>query len=177
MASAGRGSGRVAKSAIDWIAFRERVPPRQQEYYRAFRARNEAYVMKVHMYPESLPKIDFAYYKSKLPKPAMADEFQKAYESMNVPYPIDSADTLREIEDQQEAGEKASKAFIARRQDEINDAKLLLSKIDSLPKPEEMTLEMFAYYFPDKALDPINRPTFWPHVPSMQPGHKDNKLL
>nr|KAG5685567.1 hypothetical protein BaRGS_010281 [Batillaria attramentaria]KAG5704932.1 hypothetical protein BaRGS_003915 [Batillaria attramentaria] len=103
------------------------------------------------MYPESLPKIDFAYYKSKLPKPAMADEFQKA--------------------------EKASKAFIARRQDEINDAKLLLSKIDSLPKPEEMTLEMFAYYFPDKALDPINRPTFWPHVPSMQPGHKDNKLL
>ena len=52
-----------------------------------------------------------------------------------------------------------------------------LSKIDSLPKPEEMTMEMYAYYFPDLALDPVKRPTFWPHIPSMQPGHKDNHAL
>jgi hypothetical protein len=49
-----------------------------------------------------------------------------------------------------------------------------LSKIDSLPKPEEMTYEMYAYYFPNHCIDPVKRPSFWPHVPFMQPGHKDN---
>lgn len=51
-----------------------------------------------------------------------------------------------------------------------------LSKIDSLPKPDEMTMEMYAYYFPEKAINP-QRPTFWPHIPKMQPGHPDSHLI
>lgn len=168
---------RVARSAVDWAAFKDRVPPKQQDLYRAFKAKNEHFVSKVHQYPESLPKIDFAYYKAKLPVPALADQFQKAYESMNVPFPEDKSNMLKEIDEQQKQADAASKKYIADRQAAISEAKLLLSKIDSLPKPEEMTLEMYAYYFPDIALDPVNRPSFWPHIPSMQPGHKDNHLL
>ena len=52
-----------------------------------------------------------------------------------------------------------------------------LSKIESLPKPEEMTMEMYAYYFPKLALDPVQRPTFWPHMPYIQPDHKDSHLI
>ncbi|KAK7112680.1 ATP synthase subunit d, mitochondrial-like [Littorina saxatilis] len=164
---------RIAKSAVDWVAFKERVPARQQEFYRAFKHRNDLFVNKVHQYPAELPKIDFAVYKARLPNPALADEFQKAYEGLNIPYPADKSSAVKQIEDEEKSAGALSKAYIAERQAEISDAKLLLSKIDSLPKPEEMTMEMYAYYFPDLAIDPVKRPTFWPHIPNIQPGHKD----
>ena len=34
--------------------------------------------LRVHQFPEELPKIDFAFYKARLPNPALADQFQKA---------------------------------------------------------------------------------------------------
>lgn len=34
-----------------------------------------------------------------------------------------------------------------------------------------MTMEMFYDLFPKDALDPVNRPTFWPHTPEEQPGY------
>jgi len=166
---------RIARSAVDWTAFKERVPPKQQEFFRAFKAKSDIFVNKVHMNPEELPKIDFAFYKARLPNPALADKFQAAYDGVKVPYPTDKSNMVAEIEKDQKQATEMSKAFVAERQEEITDAKTLLSKIDSLPKPEEMTMEMYAYYFPDKALDPVNKPTFWPHLPYLQPGHKDYK--
>ncbi|XP_076437294.1 ATP synthase subunit d, mitochondrial-like [Babylonia areolata] len=165
---------RIARSAVDWAAFKERVPPKQQEFYRAFKAKNDTFVNKVHQYPENLPKIDFAFYKARLPNPALADQFQTAYEGISVPYPADKSNMLNDIKADQKAAGDLSKAYIAERQEEINDANLLLSKIDKLPKPNEMTMEMYAYYFPNLAMDPVNRPSFWPHTPNMQPGNKDN---
>merc|ERR1712136_127526 len=152
---------RIAKSAVDWAAFK---------------AKNDQFINKVHQYPAELPKIDFAYYKARLPNPALADQFQKAYESVSVPYPTDKSNMLKDIEADEKAAGELSKAYVAEQQELINDAKLLLSKIDSLPKPEDMTLEMYSYYFPDQAINPA-KPTFWPHIPSMQPGHKDNHSI
>ncbi|KAL8561635.1 hypothetical protein ACOMHN_001367 [Nucella lapillus] len=164
---------RIARSAVDWAAFKERVPLRQQEFYRAFKAKNDNFINKVHQFPEELPKIDFAFYKARLPNPALADQFQKAYEAVTVSFPTDKSNMLKTIDEEEKAATAMSKAYVAERQEEINDAKLLLSKIDSLPKADHMTLEMYAYYFPNMAIDPVNRPSFWPHIPSMQPGHKD----
>merc|ERR1712154_44657 len=168
---------RVAKSAVDWAAFKARVPDKQQEFFRAFKAKNDTFVNKVHNFPGELPKIDFAAYKARLPNPALADQFQKAYENVKIPYPVDKADTVAKIEADEKAAGEQSKAYIAERQGEIDDAKLLLSKIDGLPKSEEMTMEMYATYFPDLAIDPVKRPTFWPHTPAIQPGHKDSTLI
>lgn len=39
----------------------------------------------------------------------------------------------------------------------------------------EMTMEDFAYYYPDVALDAINKPTYWPHDDESQPGPDDEK--
>ena len=46
MAAGGSGLRRVAKSAIDWAAFAERVPPNQIDAFRAFKARSEMFVSK-----------------------------------------------------------------------------------------------------------------------------------
>ena len=37
---------RVMKSAVDWIAFAERVPPNQVECFRAFKQKSEFFVSK-----------------------------------------------------------------------------------------------------------------------------------
>jgi ATP synthase D chain, mitochondrial (ATP5H) len=46
---------------------------------------------------------------------------------------------------------------------------LQLDKIKSLPPVEEMTEEMYTDYFPQYALKPAERPTFFPHTKSYQP--------
>lgn len=38
-----------------------------------------------------------------------------------------------------------------------------------------MTLEDFKDAHPDLALDPLNRPTIFPHFPEYQPGPDDDK--
>jgi len=39
-------SRRIAKSAVDWAAFAERVPVNQREAFRAFKAHSESFVAK-----------------------------------------------------------------------------------------------------------------------------------
>lgn len=34
-----------------------------------------------------------------------------------------------------------------------------------------MTMDMFYDIYPKDALDPVNKPTFWPHNPEEQPGY------
>jgi F-type H+-transporting ATPase subunit d len=40
--------------------------------------------------PETAPKIDWAYYRGRIPVQGMVDDFRKKYESLNIPYPIDN---------------------------------------------------------------------------------------
>ena len=51
--------------------------------------------------PEVPPKIDWTYYKAKVPVPGMVDTFQKAYESMQIPYPQDTATPLIDAQDKE----------------------------------------------------------------------------
>lgn len=44
-----------------------------------------------------------------------------------------------------------------------------LSKLGSIPPLEEMTLEMYTQYFPEKVPNP-DKPTFFPHDKASQPG-------
>lgn len=40
--------------------------------------------------PETSPKIDWDYYKARVPVQGMVDDFRKKYESVNIPYPTDN---------------------------------------------------------------------------------------
>lgn len=37
---------RITKSAIDWVAFAERVPENQKTFFQAFKAKSDAYLRK-----------------------------------------------------------------------------------------------------------------------------------
>lgn len=65
------------------------------------------------------------------------------------------------------------KAFVAASQGKIKEYEARIAKWDDVLPYEEMTLEDYKNAFPDQALDPLNRPTLWPHTPDQQPGYKN----
>lgn len=46
-----------------------------------------------------------------------------------------------------------------------------LARVNALPKLDEMTMEMYYDMYPKDALDPVKRPTFWPHTADEQEGY------
>ncbi|KAL5019258.1 hypothetical protein ScPMuIL_004980 [Solemya velum] len=162
---------RIAKTAVDWAAFAERVPANQKELFRAFKGRNDTLMNRVHQFPENLPKIDFSFYRSRLANTSMVDQFEKSYGSVTVAYPADKEKMLAKIENDENQASKETEQYVKELKANIQEANNMIAKIDSLPKPEDMNMEMHSYYFPQVALDPVNKPTLWPHTPNMQPGN------
>lgn len=50
-----------------------------------------------------------------------------------------------------------------------------MSHLASLIPYDQMTMEDYRDAFPEDAIDPINKPTYWPHEPEDVPGHVDPK--
>lgn len=47
-----------------------------------------------------------------------------------------------------------------------------VTRIKALPAFDQMTMETFYDMYPGVAIDPVNRPTFWPHDAEEQPGYR-----
>lgn len=160
---------RVASSAVKWSELADRVPGKQKEVFRAFKAKSDAYISRIQNLPEELPKIDFAFYKSRLSAPALATEFEKMYASLSVPYPKDSANVIKHIEEEEKVALETKNTYVATQKAKIKDNQNVINKLDSIPPPNQMTMQMYAYYFPDEGFDPVKRPTFFPHTDEFQP--------
>lgn len=166
----GRMAKRITQSNINWSALGERVPVAQKNHFLAFKSRSDKYLRAMMANPEQPPKIDWAAYKSKIPIPGLVESFQKSYESLKVPYPADTlsseVDKLRtQVSNDIAKFKKESDARIAAHKSEAE-------RIKSLLPYAQMTMEDFRDAHPDQALDPLNRPTFWPHDDDIQPWSK-----
>lgn len=160
---------RISQSSINWSALAERVPPTQKNNFIAFKARSDKYLRSVLANPDQSPKIDWAYYKNRVAVPGLVDSFQKSYEALKVPYPADNL--TAQVEAQRKEILSDIEAFKRESEQRIAEHKKELERIKSLLPYDQMTLEDFKDAHPDLALDPINKPTFWPHLPEDQPGY------
>lgn len=166
---------RIAKSVIDWAALAERVPPDQKAQFAAFKTKSDVYLRAVLANPETPPKIDWEHYKKVVPVAGLVDNFQKQYDALKVPYPKDTMSAeleaqVKQMKAEVESFKKASQERISNHQREIERVKALLPY-------NQMTLEDYRESYPDLALDPINRPTFWPHTPEEQIGFEEKENM
>lgn len=162
-------SKRIASSAVNWSAIAERVHPSQRISFNNFKNKSDKYLRSVQANPEQSPKIDWAFYKSKVAVPGLVDTFQKNFDAIKVPYPTDTLSASVQQQASQVASEieqfkAASKARIAENQAAIEHLKGLLPF-------DQMTMEDYREAYPDLALDTENRPTFWPHTAEEQPEY------
>merc|ERR1712241_624554 len=78
---------RVTSTAVDWVKFADKIPAAQQTAFAAFKNKHSEYLKAVNALPEAAPKIDFAAYANKIAVSGLVEEFQKKYESLEIPYP------------------------------------------------------------------------------------------
>ncbi|KOB76246.1 H+ transporting ATP synthase subunit d [Operophtera brumata] len=162
---------RISQSSVNWASLAERVPAEQKTNLAAFKIKSDSYLRRVLANPPEVPKINWAQYKNTIPVAGMVDNFQKQFEALTIPYP---ADTLTakvdaqwaEIKKSIEAFVNESNASIATYQKQISETKALLPF-------DQMTMEDVRDSYPELALDPLNKPTFWPHTPDEQEGYVD----
>ncbi|XP_050301499.1 ATP synthase subunit d, mitochondrial [Anthonomus grandis grandis] len=162
---------RIAQSAVNWAAIAERVPEHQRQHFLAFKSRSDLYLRRAMSLPEKPPAINWDFYKQKVPVAGMVDEFKNKYSALNIPFPPDN------VSGQIDAQEKAIKAdiekFKAESNARIENYKKELAHIAGLLPYDQMTMEDYRDAYPAEALDPINKPTFWPHTPEEQVDYVD----
>ncbi|XP_038206889.1 ATP synthase subunit d, mitochondrial-like [Zerene cesonia] len=164
---------RLTKPTINWKEFDKLVPPDQRTNFLAFKAKSDNYLRRVQANPAELPKIDWKKYEAMVPVAGLVEKFKKDYEGLKVPYPVDNLTAT--IDEQWKTLQPEIKAYCDNAQKEIEIATKELEKIKSLPKFEDITMEMFYDLYPNEALDPVKRPTFWPHDEESQLGYEEKK--
>ncbi|OWR43063.1 H+ transporting ATP synthase subunit d [Danaus plexippus plexippus] len=161
---------RFTKPTINWVEFEKRVPPEQKAKFLAFKAKADVYLRRVQANPPEPPKIDWDMYQKIVPVSGLVDNFKTAYQQLKIPYPADCLST--KVDEQWKTLEPEIKKYCDEMQKDIDVAKKELNRLNALPKVEDITLEMYYDLYPNDALDPINRPTMWPHTPEEQLDYK-----
>ncbi|CAF4926950.1 unnamed protein product [Pieris macdunnoughi] len=162
---------RITQSSVNWAAIAERVPPNQKVNLSAFKMKSDSYLRRVLANPPEPPKINWSQYKAAITVPGMVDNFQKQYEALKIPYPADTYTS--QIDSQWAEIQKDIAAFISQSNANIAKYEKEIAETKALLPFDQMTMEDFRDSYPELALDPINKPTFWPHEPEDQIDYVD----
>jgi F-type H+-transporting ATPase subunit d len=101
----------------------------------------------------------------------MVDNFQKQYEAVKIPYPADNLSS--KVEEQKKQVLAEIEKFKAESNSRISTHEKAIAHLQSILPYEQMTMEDFADAHPEQAIDPLNRPTFWPHDEKEQEPRKE----
>ncbi|XP_038632289.1 ATP synthase subunit d, mitochondrial [Scyliorhinus canicula] len=153
---------RVAMKAVDWLAFGERVPPNQKAMFNALKTRSDALSSRLTSLPEKSPAIDWSYYRKVVMKAGMVDEFEKKYEALKIPEPVDTQ--KEKINAQEQETDKSAQSYILASKERISKYEKELAKFKSMVPFDQMTIEDLNDVFPETKLDKEKYP-FWPHKP------------
>ncbi|XP_038063868.1 ATP synthase subunit d, mitochondrial-like [Patiria miniata] len=153
---------RVGQKAIDWAAFAERVPPNQKSQFNALKSKADALTSRLMSMPEQPKAIDWAHYKKAVPVAGLVDKFQKQFDEVKVPYPLDTASA--KIEQQSKEMDTMSADFKKGSEQRIGQYEKEILKFKTMIPFEEMTVEEQEEYFPQMEERKKKYP-WWPHYP------------
>ncbi|XP_060079630.1 ATP synthase subunit d, mitochondrial-like [Ylistrum balloti] len=158
-------SKRLATSAVNWKALGERVSEANLANFKKFKLLSDTYAGKVSQLPETLPKIDFARYKSLGAPAAVVDSIEKTYGSAKVSYPVDANNSVAKIGKELDEMKVNRTAYVAEQNKTIQDLREMIDVCKkAFPPKDEWTIQLYTAYFPDCVPDPELRPTIFPHT-------------
>lgn len=153
---------RLATTALDWGVVAAKIPAENRAAFGALKMKVDKHMRNVNTLPESLGKIDFAVYKSKITIPGMVDTFEKSYGSLSIPYPGDQG-KLAEIDAQAVTQKARYQEFVGQSAARITGLKTELAKWESMQPVEEMSMEeALDAGLTQFVIDPEAN-TMWPH--------------
>jgi len=152
---------RVAKSSVDWAKFAKCVPEGSEAAFIALRSKVEGTARRVAATPAEAPALDWDHYKAKIAKPGLADEFQKKYQALTIPYPTDPDNLTAAIDAQEKQALLDFQTFKAFGTEIIDCCKEQVAKWDNFVPFADATVEeeyeQFPHFFPTE-------PRWWPDL-------------
>ncbi|EDW31850.1 GL11340 [Drosophila persimilis] len=178
----GSGPTRAPKQQLMNMAdMLQRVPPNQLPQFQMFKRRNEEYRRRVNKYPDSMPKIDWEYYRKNV-RPefvSWVSQFEQKYDKLDTLFVnrhvmISSRRYFEEVNKEAEEMQREICEYKEESDKRIGELNKQLDVLKAMMPYEDMTMEEFCQQRPHLAPDFINKPTFWPHTPEEQtPGPSD----
>lgn len=151
---------RMAVTAIDWVAFAERVPPNQRSMFNSLKTRTDAIAAKLNSLPEKPALIDWSHYKIAVANKGMVDEFEKKFSALTVPMPVDTQTST--INAQEAEANVGALAYIEASKARIEQYETRLEKFKNMIPFDQMTIDDLNDTFPETKLDKVKYP-YWPH--------------
>lgn len=105
--------------------------------------------VKMNSLSDSLPKIDFNYYRKLVGDPTLVDKLQKEYENTQIAYPKDAANRFKELEEYAKTEEKRAQEFIKLAEAEVEKLRKEFDRWDNVPPADEVTYELASFYMPE----------------------------
>lgn len=104
-------------------------------------------IFSVQVNPEVAPKIDWAFYKSRVAVPGLVDSFQKNYEALKISYPTDTLSASVDAQSKQVKSEIDQ--FKNASQERAVAHKKSIEHLQSLLPFDQMTMEDYRDSYPD----------------------------
>ncbi|KAL5280533.1 hypothetical protein ACFFRR_004489 [Megaselia abdita] len=157
---------------ISYLDLFKRCPKDQVKHLKALHNKHRQYLKRLEKLPERLPAINWDEYRKNVREEdiCVVCDFEERYKILEaqIPYPIDVAENIERID----CIKKEYKYEVSDFNEASTNRILLLEaekqRIADMTPFEDMTLEDFKEHWPDRAIDPIKKPTFWPHTPEEQ---------
>lgn len=152
----------LTKVAADWSKISSQVHPSEVPKLNRLKSRIDATAVKVASLPDSLPKIDWAYYKANASNPKMVEEIEKKYSSLKIDAPKAPEERLAELKRAQEQTEKRYQKFVEVAKSYIDSATEVEKKFKDMIPVKDMMLEEYSMTFPEWSFQ-IENPSLAPH--------------
>lgn len=152
----------VAKVKVDWSALASQVSKSDLPKLNRLRSQMDATGVKVAGLPDTLPKIDWAYYKTHASDPELVEQIEKKYSAIKIEPPKAPSKRIDDLKLAQMQDEARLERFSQVAKSYIEAAEVVKTKFENMIPVKDMTHEDWALTFPQWSFS-MENPTLPPH--------------
>lgn len=150
----------VARVKCDWAKLTQNGRPENVQRINQLKATFDSTAVKVSSLPDSLPQIDWSYYKQHASDPKVVQDIEKMYGSIKIKRPAPPANRLEELNYHHNMDKKRFEKFTTYVQEYMESIEIVRSKFEKMIPINEMNMEDWSLTFPHWSFT-IDTPPTW----------------
>lgn len=156
-------ASKAVKVSVDWSKLASRMSATDVAKLNKLKAQFDATAVKVASLPESLPAIDWSYYKANAVNPKLVEEIEKRYSTIKVDKPKAASKRLEDLQQAQAQDEERYKRFCEFAKSFTEAAEVVKKRFEDMIPVKDMSMEDYCATFPHWNIADRENPSIWPH--------------